>query len=68
MPLQYLKKEVRDKNDFLHADIKVANKLNIKVVFKYISTLWIPKFPTRSYYDYLGAWWSILKILKETSL
>ena len=55
MPLQYLKKEVRDKNDFLHADIKVTNKLNIKVVFKYISTLWIPKFPTRSYYDYLGA-------------
>ena len=86
--LQYLKKEVNDEIDFLHADnnenllqidtmilmgmIKLSKSsqnskfelslqylkkevrnlilrmwINIKMVYKLISTLWAPKFPTR---------------------
>ena len=43
-------------------------QINIRVVYKSISTLWAPKFPTRWYYHYWWAWWSILKVLKVTSL
>ena len=37
MSLQYIKKELRDKNYFLHAD-------NIKVSYNLISTFWASEF------------------------
>ena len=40
MSLQYLKKEVKDEVDFLHADKYQSSQ-------KFISTLWASKFPTR---------------------
>ena len=40
MSLQYLKKEVKDGVDFLHADKHQS-------FLKFISTLWASKFPTR---------------------
>ena len=58
--LQYLKENVKDIVDFLHAD-------KIKVSCKLISTLWASKFPTKWYYHCWWTWSSILKVLKVTS-
>ena len=40
MSLQFLKKELRDENDFMHADKHQS-------FYKLISALWVSKFPTR---------------------
>ena len=61
MPLQYLKKEVRD-------EVCFCMQINIKVPYKLISTFWASKFPTSWYYHYLWAWSNILKLYKGTSL
>ena len=57
MSLQYLKREVRDEVDFLHAD---------KVSYKLIATF--QSFPQAWYYHYWWVWSNILKVLKVTSL
>ena len=44
-----------------------CTQIKIRVVYKSISTLWAPKLPTRWYYHYWWAWWSIRKVLKVTS-
>ena len=41
-------------------------QINIQVSYKFISTLWVSKFPTSWYYLYWWAWSSILKVLKLT--
>ena len=46
MYLQYLKKEVRDENDFLQMQIHII------VSYQLISTLWASKFSTKGYYHY----------------
>ena len=38
-------------------------QINIKVSYKFISTLWASKFPTSWYYHYLWAWSSIIIIV-----
>ena len=43
-------------------------QINIRVSYKFISTLWASKFPTRWYYHHWWAWPSILKVLKVASL
>ena len=43
-------------------------KINIKVSYKLISTLWASRMPTRCYYHSCWAWSSILKVLKKISL
>ena len=43
-------------------------QINIKVIYKLVSTLWAPTFSIRSYYHYWWACWSIAKVLKVTSL
>ena len=43
-------------------------QINIKVDYKLISTIWAPNLATRWYYDYWLVWWSILKLLKVTTL
>ena len=43
-------------------------QINIKISYKFISTLWVSKFPTTWYYLYWWTWSSILKVLKLTSL
>ena len=43
-------------------------KINIKVSYKLISTLWASRMPTRCYYHSCWAWSSILKVLKVISL
>ena len=45
MSVQYLKKEVRDEVDFLHAD---KHQSGLQVDFNTLSS----KFATRRYYDY----------------
>ena len=40
MPLQYLKKEIIDEDDFLL-------QINIKISYKLIFTIWALKFPAR---------------------
>ena len=61
MSVQYLKKKASDKLIF-------CMQINIKVAYKLISTIWAPNLATRWYYDYWLAWWSILKLLKVTTL
>ena len=43
-------------------------QINIKVACKLIQTLWAAAFTTRWLYHYWWAWWSILKVLRVTSL
>ena len=43
-------------------------QINIKVFYKFISTLWVSKFPRSWYYFYLWASSSILKVFKLTNL
>ena len=43
-------------------------KINIKVSYKLISTLWASRMPTRCYYHSCWAWSSIFKVLKVISL
>ena len=61
MSLQYLIKEARDKVEFLH-----GNKYQSFLQGDF-NTLGI-KFPTRWYYHYWLALWSIHKVLKVISL
>ena len=52
----------------LEMNLLFCMQINIKLSYKFISTLWVSKFPTSWYYSYWSAWSSILKVLKLTSL
>ena len=62
MPLQYLIKELQG------LKMIFCLQINIKVSYKLVSTLWVSKFPTRSYYHNWWALSSILKVREVTSL